>query len=173
MRAFVAIDVPDPRAPTEPAASAHLTLKFLGEIPPEVVEPLGTALRPAVASHPPFSVELRGVGAFPAPGDPRVVWAGVGEGAPGVVSLASLVEEAAVSVGIRREPRPFQPHVTILRVRGARDLDRARIWLAHGPDHAFGRADVAEVVLYASELRREGAVHRAVERYPLRGERPG
>jgi|HubBroStandDraft_2_1064218.scaffolds.fasta_scaffold79336_3 RNA 2',3'-cyclic 3'-phosphodiesterase len=169
MRAFVAVDVPDPRAPTDSTASAHLTLKFLGEISVPVAESLGAAVRTAVGPLAPFSLELRGVGAFPDGAHPRVVWAAVGEGAERVTDLARRVEEAATTVGLRPEPRPFTPHVTLLRVRGPRDDTRAQEWLALGPDHRFGRTEVRDVVLTASELRREGAVHRAMDRFPLDG----
>ncbi|MCI4326531.1 MAG: RNA 2',3'-cyclic phosphodiesterase [Thermoplasmata archaeon] len=171
MRAFVAVDVPDPRAPSDSTASAHLTLKFLGEISVPLAESLGAAVRSAVASLAPFSLELRGVGAFPDASHPRVVWAGVGEGAERVTDLAHRVDEAGTTVGVRPEPRPFTPHVTLLRVRGPRDTARAQEWLACGPEHVFGRTEVRDVVLTSSELRREGAVHRAIDRFPLQGVR--
>jgi 2'-5' RNA ligase len=172
MRAFVAVDVPDPSEPSSPGSRSHLTLKFLGEIAPDVVPRLSEAIRASVRSHSPFPLELRGVGAFPDAEHPRVVWVGVGMGAEEVTELARRVEDAAASVGLAREPRPFAAHVTVLRVRGPRDLARARGWLAGGPDRSFGRLDVSEVVLSSSELRREGAVHRAVGRFPLLGDRP-
>jgi 2'-5' RNA ligase len=173
VRAFVALEAPDPASPGRADARAHLTLKFLGEISPDLVAPLGEAIRGAIRSHPPFGVELRGVGAFPDADHPRVVWAGVGEGAAEVGELARRVDEAAATLGIRKDPRAFTPHVTLLRVRGARDREQARDWLSFGPDHSFGREEVREAILYSSELRREGAVHRALDRFPLGGERPG
>jgi RNA 2',3'-cyclic 3'-phosphodiesterase len=169
MRAFVSVEVPDPRAPDPSTARSHLTLKFLGEVPDEVVNRLRPLVRAAVAPCAPFSVELRGVGAFPDPARPRVVWAGVGSGADELAELAKRVDEAVAIAGIPSETRPFTAHVTILRVRGTRDLDRARRWLTEGADRAFGRAEVREVVLNSSELRPEGAIHRALDRFPLAG----
>jgi RNA 2',3'-cyclic 3'-phosphodiesterase len=169
VRAFVSVDVPDPREPPGSEARAHLTLQFFAELAPELVVPLGEAIRSAVRSQRPFPLELCGVGAFPGPERPRVVFAAVGEGAEEVGELARRVEDAAESLGIPRETRPFAAHVTLLRVRGPRDLDEARRWLADGADRTFGRTEVGEVVLNSSELRREGAVHRALGRYPLVG----
>jgi 2'-5' RNA ligase len=173
MRAFVAVEVPDPHRPSAPdAPPAHLTLKFLGEIDPAVAGPLATALTVAVAPLPPFPLELRGVGAFPDRDRPRVAWVGVGEGAEPLGMLARRVDDAAASVGRPRETRPFIPHTTWMRVRGPRDRAVAERWLAAGDDRSFGTTTVRDVVLFESELRREGVVHRALARVPLRGGPP-
>ncbi|MCI4325022.1 MAG: RNA 2',3'-cyclic phosphodiesterase [Thermoplasmata archaeon] len=170
MRAFVAVEVPDPHRPSVPdAAPAHLTLKFLGEIDPTLAAPLGAALAAAVGSRPAFPLELRGVGAFPDRAHPRVAWVGVGEGGEAVRDLARRVDRAATSVGLPVEDRPFVPHTTWMRVRGPRDIVVAERWLAAGDDRSFGRTTVREVILFESELRRDGVVHHPVRRCPLEG----
>ncbi|HXQ94911.1 MAG TPA: RNA 2',3'-cyclic phosphodiesterase [Thermoplasmata archaeon] len=171
MRAFLSVDVPDPRETPPGRSPSHLTLKFLGEISVDAAERLAASVRAAVAPVPAFALELRGVGAFPDPERPRVVWAGIGDGADELAELARRVEDAAAAVGLAREPRPFLAHVTILRVRGPRDAERARAWLSGGPDRVFGRTEIRDVVLNSSELRREGAIHRELDRFPL-SERP-
>jgi RNA 2',3'-cyclic 3'-phosphodiesterase len=150
-----------------------VTLKFLGELDPARVGPLGAAISSAVAPVAPFPLELRGVGAFPDRDRPRVAWVGVGEGAEGVRALARHVDDAAASVGLLRESRPFVPHTTWMRVRGPRDLGVAERWLAAGDDRTFGATTVREVVLFESELRREGVVHRPIVRSPLAGRPSG
>ena len=45
VRAFVALEAPDPASPGRADARAHLTLKFLGEISPDLVAPLGKLLK--------------------------------------------------------------------------------------------------------------------------------
>lgn len=170
MRAFVAIEVPDPHRPgATDGPPAHLTLKFLGEIDPALGGPLGSAVSSAVASFAPFPLELRGVGAFPDRERPRVAWVGVGEGAGAVRELARRVDEAAATVGRPKETRPFAPHTTWMRVRGPRDLGVAERWLAAGEDRTFGQTVVREVILFESELRRDGVVHHPLVRAPLAG----
>jgi 2'-5' RNA ligase len=169
MRAFLSVDVPDPREPPPSPSRSHLTLKFLGEISEESARRLGVSVRERVAPLRPFDVEIRGVGAFPDAERPRIVWAGVGDGAAELAELVGRIEEAADFVGLAREPRPFTAHVTILRVRGPRDAERARTWLSEPPDRSFGRTTIRDVVLNSSLLRREGAVHREVDRFALRG----
>jgi 2'-5' RNA ligase len=174
VRAFVAVEVPDPHRPTaSDAAPSHLTLKFLGDIDPGLAGPLGVALTNAVVARPPFPLELRGVGAFPDRGHPRVAWVGVGEGNEAVRLLARSVDRAAASVGLPPEDRPFVPHTTWMRIRGPRDIAVAERWLSAGDDRTFGRTTVREVVLFESELRRDGVVHRPLVRCPLGGMAPG
>ena len=166
MRAFVAIEVP-PVGARPGRAETHLTLKFLGEIDPARVPFLTSSLRQALRDVAPFSIAVEGVGAFPSSERPRVVWAAVTEGSARVLDLAARVESAGETSGFPREARPFAPHVTLMRVRGPRDLGRAQRLLEELAQHRFGSSTVSEVVLFESELRPEGAVHRALERFPF------
>jgi RNA 2',3'-cyclic 3'-phosphodiesterase len=174
VRAFVAIEVPDPHRPAAAdAPPAHLTLKFLGEIDPAIAGPLAAALTKTVAPLSPFPLELRGVGAFPDRDRPRVLWVGVGAGAEPLAELARHVDDAAASLGRPRETRPFVPHTTWMRVRGPRDLAVAERWLAAGDDRSFGATTVREVVLFESQFRAEGVVHLPLARSPLHGPSAG
>ncbi|HZC67417.1 MAG TPA: RNA 2',3'-cyclic phosphodiesterase, partial [Nitrospirales bacterium] len=55
----------------------HLTLKFLGDIEEAQVDALREVLSKAAASARPFTLEARGLGAFPNPRAPRVIWLGL------------------------------------------------------------------------------------------------
>jgi 2'-5' RNA ligase len=163
MRAFVAVPVPSVIGDRP----AHLTLRFLGEVPPSAVPDLATAIGGAVHDQPAFRLVLEGVGAFPAPSRPSVVWAGVTEGREALTGLAARVDRALVGLPISADSREFVPHVTVLRVRRSRDLARARRLLETEARRRFGETTVAEVVLFESDLHPEGAVHRALGRFPL------
>ena len=122
------------------------------------------AIAAAVARLAPFSLRLRGAGAFPDPRRPRVVWVGV-EPAPALISLHGAIEAALEGVGVERDSRPFRPHVTVGRVRGAgsatamtAEIQRVRLDIASGVDG---------VVLVRSHVGPGGAHHRELGRYPL------
>jgi len=88
----------------------HVTIKFLGDVPPskvdQVVEALRTVIRPA------FTARVAGIGAFPGRSI-RVVWIGAeGDFEP----LFSAVEDALAPLGFPREGRKFTSHATIARV---------------------------------------------------------
>ena len=93
----------------------HFTLIFLGEVGEQqvasVVEKLGEI------RFEPFSITYTGVGAFPSPGNARVVWVGIDEeGAAKLAALARKVLAKMSEVGFRPD-KPFSPHLTIFRAK--------------------------------------------------------
>ena len=99
------------------AEGIHLTLKFLGDTPTEKVPDIEQALA-AVARHAPactFTVE--GLGCFPNPRRPRVVWVGVQEPMGRLAVLQDAIEEVMAPFGYPPEGRGFTPHLTLGRVR--------------------------------------------------------
>ncbi len=151
----------------------HLTLFFLGEIPPVQIEPISAALT-AVARHvPPFTLRVGGLGTFPSPHRPRVLWIGV-DGGETLPLLHRAVNEALASLGHPPETRPFHPHLTLGRVRrGLRRDELAvlgeafRVEMVHPPD--LGSTPAEAVILFRSFLKPGGAEYRPLRRFPLRG----
>ena len=78
----------------------------------------------------PFPVTIQGVGAFGGR-DPRVLWAGVEAGEP-LDALYRANERAARAAGLEPEGRAFKPHVTLARMRGARQQAVARFLQENG-----------------------------------------
>lgn len=169
MRLFVGVDVGGGSA----TAPDHLTLAFLGDGPPERVPALAQALAPVAAGSRPFDLVLAGWGAFPDPARPRVVWIGVRDGAAPLTALAHAVRAAIARVGAPRDDRPFHPHLTVLRVRGPRDLARARALLdGTVPAPPPRRARIDALLLKESTLAPAGPVHRTIGRWALAGAGP-
>jgi 2'-5' RNA ligase len=149
----------------------HLTLRFLGDqADPERLERLGAGLDGAAAASPPLLVRPGPTGAFPSWGRPRILWLGL-EDRGGLAPLASAVEEAARGAGFPAEERPFTPHLTLGRAKGARlaapIMEAVRGWR---PD--TGEETLAEIVLYQSELGPAGARHEPLARHRLSGTEP-
>lgn len=169
MRAFVAVDVPP--LPIGggggPAAPAHLTLLFFADLPEPRVAPFAEAARGIALAHPVFELRLSGVGAFPSPERPRVVWVGIDRGAEALGAVHAELREAAEALGLGTDDRPFVPHLTLFRVRGRRDADRASELLRRHAATVFDAAPVRELVLKSSQLTDRGATHRVVDRFPL------
>ncbi|MCI4347190.1 MAG: RNA 2',3'-cyclic phosphodiesterase [Thermoplasmata archaeon] len=171
MRAFVAIDLPPVAGlvPTELRPEDHLTLHFFEELHvarlPEVVE----AMRDAAQGRGPFELELRGVGAFPNLSRPRVVWAGVTEGASMVHALADQLRQALSAREFPVESRPFIPHRTLARIRSRSEVAWAVQFLT-APENltrTWARTTVSELLLKQSELTSAGARHTVRERVTL------
>ena len=151
----------------------HLTLKFLGDTPTDKLPAITQALA-AVARHAPgctFTVE--GLGCFPNPRRPRVVWVGVQEPTGWLAILQDAIEEVMAPLGYPPEGRGFTPHLTLGRIRrGTSRSDAAQV----GEIVTGTTVDVlAEVpadhfALIRSVLKPTGAEYTTLEKFPLRGE---
>jgi 2'-5' RNA ligase len=149
------------------ADNLHLTLRFLGALEPVVLARAQEAMRVAAASvGTSFTIELGGLGSFPARGAPRVVWAGVVAGDERLVALHAALEAALEARGIPGEGRAFHPHVTLARARERRA--GARLDAVLGPGPRFGRLEVGAVHLMRSELGPGGSRYSVLADAPLR-----
>lgn len=151
--------------------SLHLTVKFLGEQPSEMVPKLMDALHSVGERNRAIEVEIGGVGAFPNFRRPRVVWIGVSPD-PKLELLHHDIEGACEGLGIPLDGKPFRPHLTLARVKPrAADAITLRK-LAHAADDA---AHVEEVLITAVDLMQSqmgagGSRYRLLASLPLRHE---
>lgn len=99
----------------------HITLKFFGEVPDERLDVIAEALRLAAAGSSPLMLQLGRVGAFPTERRPRILLAAVEPNAE-FTALHERVENACDAIGFAREGAPFQPHVTLGRLREGQRL---------------------------------------------------
>jgi 2'-5' RNA ligase len=130
-------------------ASYHITLRFLGNVPATAIAALVERAREALAGCAPFSLTLGPPLAFPTPRRPRVI-ALVAQPEDVIAGLAVRLEKAANESGLAPEERAFRAHLTLGRVR-------ARRFPAVAAPAPAGTQQVGEVVLFRSDLGREGA----------------
>jgi 2'-5' RNA ligase len=147
----------------------HLTLKFLGEVEEGRTAELTGSLTGAVAGLAPFEAVIEGLGGFPTPTRPRVLWAGVTASGEALGRLAARVEAALAALGFAREGRPFSAHVTLGRVRLPRRNPALSAALAAGAARSFGTSPVGRVSLMRSELSPRGARYTELAALPLGG----
>jgi 2'-5' RNA ligase len=156
--------VPDAHASWLREDNLHLTLKFLGDVPVLNLEAVAQAAQRAANAVTPFEVLVSGCGAFPPRGQPRVLWVGIKDLTGQLASLHSALADECAKANLRREERPFHPHLTIARIRKphhARNL--AAVHQEAGFDAVTVRA--SELVMIRSELRSEGARHTIISRH--------
>jgi len=143
----------------------HFTVRFLGEVTQAEAAEVDRRLRGL--SLPAADVEVRGVGAFPSQSRPRVVWVGVARGdAPKLAALAEPVIGSLADVG-ERDDRPFQPHLTVARVRSGENRQALDSVLTKWADKPFGRANLRELKLKSSVLTPKGPIYSDVGAYKL------
>jgi 2'-5' RNA ligase len=97
------------------SSAVHLTLKFLGEIPSGRVGGVSSALDDIAGGAEPVLLRFEGIGAFPSPRRPGVIWVGI-ESGPRLRLLHDALDRRMAEFGVARETRPFRPHITLGRV---------------------------------------------------------
>ncbi len=97
----------------------HLTLRFLGLLPPSRSDGLGEAVDAAATGIAPFEVVLAGAGAFPGDRRPRAIWLGIERGADELGTISRALDAALVLTGMPSDDRPFRPHLTVARTDAA------------------------------------------------------
>jgi 2'-5' RNA ligase len=139
---------------------AHLTLKFLGDMPEAAIAPLGLALERALSGQAPFTLAVRALGCFPHPARPRVVWMGINDAAQVLTRLHQRLEAELQPFGLMPDEHPFHPHWTLARVPPQRhSTDHLTPLLRAYQDRAFGEIAVTQIQLFQSQLQRAGAVY--------------
>lgn len=175
-RLFVAVDIEDPlvvsrialvketlastRVPMKPVENhnLHVTIRFIGE----VSEALTTTIMERVMRNlefERFEIELKGLGAFPSEARPRVVWIGVSRGHDELKKIRDSIEKGLRSIGIPPERGEFKPHLTIARIKGARNTSSLVKLIEEYSDYEFGSIVVESVRLKKSTLTRQGPIY--------------
>ena len=145
----------------------HITLKFLGWVEDGRVAEIGDAVARALTGAAAFRLRLEGIGSFPSPTAPRVVWVGVKEGAAELTDLARRVEDALEPLGFEREARGFSPHVTIGRLKSPTGRGALVELMRAEQDRPFGEMEVARVELMRSDLRPSGPIYTSQREFLL------
>ena len=154
-----------------PTENIHLTLKFLGNVSTANLEMLREILARVVSNHSECDISVGGLGAFPKPQNPRVIW--VGMEVPGELgSLKHNIEIETARLGYSREHRPFSPHLTLGRV--SRNATSEEVHTISEVLEDFkvgflGAARVRYVHLFRSDLKSTGAVYTSLCSFPLAG----
>lgn len=180
MRAFVALDLPEPALDpiarlqagltvgrVVPEDNLHLTLAFLGDI----AEPQAADLAEALAgiTLPRVTLTLKGLDMF---GGRRPSVLFVAAAGDGLERLHDKVARAVREAGVRLPRERFRPHVTLARFpreMTAKDQQRLGEFLALNGTFALDPMPVDTITLYRSHLREEGAIHEPLAQFDLTG----
>ncbi len=150
--------------------NVHLTLKFYGDVAAEAVPPLQAALAEAASLTRPFQLSLSGLGVFPNPRRPQVIWAGVGGELEALRVLQHGLETLTAGLGYPPEGREFKPHLTLGRVSGAlQPADHLALMeqLSARRADTFGAFQAERLGLVRSDLRPTGPVYNVLYAAPL------
>ena len=135
----------------------HLTIRFLGDIHPPMVDAIHEEMKQI--SFSPFQVQLEGLGAFPKPNYPRVVWAGIRKGTEELKDVFKQLEPRLRGLGITPDNKGFSPHLTIARVRSGRNKAKLAELLFELDDYEFGTINAECLRLKKSDLTPRGPIY--------------
>lgn len=145
----------------------HLTLRFLGATRPAELTGLFDGLAGVRAGIRPFPLWFRGIGFFPKPSRPRVLWVGVHDPSGALHLARERVERLAVSLGFEPEGRDFAPHLTLARWKLPPTLPEGRALQDGLSESEWGSMRVDSLVVYESVLHPRGPEYRVLERIGL------
>lgn len=133
----------------------HFTLQFLGEISEEISKKIILDLRKIEFTS--FKVNLKGVGAFPKPKFPRVIWIGTDdEGGNSLIKLSKEVQNVLEPLGFHQD-KPFKPHMTVFRIK--KKIGDITEELEKQKTLNFGIQEVSSLKFKKSELTPNGPIY--------------
>lgn len=138
----------------------HLTLKFLGNTSEEEIEKIKNKLSELKFSN--FELATDGVGFFPSEKYVKVLW--VGFISNQLKFIKDIIEEKLFEIGINKETRDFNSHVTVARIKNVKDrvkfLEKVR-----GTKIKKMKFEVDRISLVKSELTRKGPVYKILHEF--------
>ena len=149
----------------------HVTLKFLGEIPPAKIDELRDVMIKTLEPVRPFSLGLTHLGAFPKIENPQIIWVGATADRNSIQLIAQSLEKNLMDIGFEKEERDFDPHITLGRMRTSVNKFALTKKLKHfefpaTPLHQL----VNQIVLFKSSLSPQGPAYEALAKIDLGGQ---
>jgi len=144
----------------------HMTLRFLGDISPSQVDAIHGEMEKV--DFAPFNVEIKGLGAFPNLRHISVIWAGIRSGANELRQVFYQLEPRLQGLGFKPDPKGFSPHLTIARVKTARNKTELVKRIDALEDFEFGIVKAECLRLKKSVLTPQGPLY-SVLRETCRG----
>lgn len=166
IRDVVALALPPRAVRLVQPDNMHLTLRFLGDTAVTQLPSLTQQLDELASQHASFSLQLEGLGCFPNPKRPRVIWVGVTGEHAALLAVKQELDKRLAPLGWPPEDKPFSAHLTIGRVGDGR-LPATMNWNLPISPLPF---TVQEIHLIESRLTPKGPIytrrHTAVLRLP-------
>ena len=149
----------------EAKSKLHITLKFLGDTQKELIEPLIIQLESIFKNISVFELTFEKFGIFKRKGLPKVIWAGLTNNQY-ITNIVSKINDELQSLGFEKEERSFNPHLTLLRVRGRENFEN----ISKFSDLNFEKIKFTgnKISLFESKLLKSGSVYKSIKSFDLK-----
>ena len=135
----------------------HITVRFLGNITPPMVEKIHDEMKKVQFTI--FDVKIHGIGAFPNLRYPRILWAGITQGADQLRNIFNQLEPSLRSLGFAPDSKGFSPHLTIARVKSGRNKTELGKYVTENVNYEFGIVRAQCLKLKRSDLTPKGPIY--------------
>jgi len=147
----------------------HITVKFIGDVTPEKCTQIEKTLIASTADFSPseFPITLAGCGKFGRGTELDIFWIGI---APPYTPLTQLVEKIETNlskIGIKKEDRPFTPHITVGRNKKMFNFKPVFQLIDEHKDQPISGLTVRSVQLFESRLTPDGPIYKLIKEIPL------
>ena len=183
LRTFICVSLPQSRVDALSAAIAqlrrgapgirwaapqtiHITLKFCGELPQDVVNGISNQLSAAELGCP-FELSAEGLGGFPKLAAPRVLWTGLAGDVSALFALQKRAELCAFRAGVPKEQRRFSPHITLGRRNETAPFPTEALKALEAVKIELPSWKVSEIIYMRSELTPRGPIYTPIKKFPL------
>jgi len=149
-----------------PSDNFHLTVKFLGNTSPHLLEPIARKLNQVAHATSEFDMSLQSIGVFPNFARARVLWIGIPDPTSQLATLAKSLDFELSELGFVPESRVYVPHLTIAKLRQTpRNLEQV---LEPYFTRSFGQVEVDRLRLYQSTVSSKGSTYELLREFSLK-----
>lgn len=142
----------------------HITLAFLGDTEEEKINIISSMLKEKCEGSGKFELIIKGSGVFKSMNDPRIIWAGI-ESSEKLTQLNDFIKSGLKDAGIKIEDRPFNPHLTLGRIKHLNPGSDLKELIEKYRDAEIQKVPVNEVTLYESILLQSGPVYKPIGKF--------
>lgn len=147
----------------------HITLKFLGDIDEESINPICQTIEPITHAASSFAVRLGKLNVFPETQSPRIILVRLQTSDDTLVQLNQTISMRLKILNIPPENKEFTPHATIGRIKSPKNS-------------AFLKKKISEIIVpeiiqtvdqitfYKSTLTPRGAIYNVIKQFPLQND---
>jgi RNA 2',3'-cyclic 3'-phosphodiesterase len=140
----------------------HLTLLFLGHVESAALPNLKPAFETVCQEGSAMRFNVKGLGCFPNPRRPRVVWAGLEGDVEKLKAFQRKIHDSLTHWCQKEEDREYRPHLTLGRVREGARVPKLGEALQARTAATFGGFVAEGCSLMRSQLSTHGAVYSEV-----------
>jgi RNA 2',3'-cyclic 3'-phosphodiesterase len=144
----------------------HITIKFLGDTDENHIDAIEQRMKESVLTIKPFLITLKGTGVFPNQNYMKVLWIGITDEG-NIETIAHTIDEKLEPLGFKKESRDFSPHLTIGRVKTARNKDQLLKVIEKYKAVEFTIQKIQSITLKKSELTPKGPIYTILKEVPL------